>query len=145
MMSEDKLKHSLAVANKMVEIGKKYNMTEEELQDLFVLGFNHDIAYGVSLDALNHGIIGGEILKRNGYKYYMEVYYHGKPDCEYSSKYLTILNMADMMIDKFGNDVGYDKRLEDILNRRRENSIQYTNCVKLVDKLKEIEKIGKLE
>lgn len=144
-MNQDKLKHSLAVANKMVEIGKKYSMSSEELEDLFVLGFNHDVAYGISDDVLNHGIIGGDVLKRNGYKYWKEVYYHGKPDCEYNSKYLTILNMADMMIDKFGNDVGYDNRLEDILKRRGKNSIQYTNCVKLVASLKEIEKTGKLD
>ena len=42
-MDEDRLKHSLAVARKMVEIGKEYNLNDKELQDLFVLGINHDI------------------------------------------------------------------------------------------------------
>ena len=44
-MDEDRLNHSLAVANKMVEIGKNLNLEESDLQDLFVLGYNHDIGY----------------------------------------------------------------------------------------------------
>ena len=44
-MDESRLKHSLAVARKMVEIGREYNLNDSELQDLFVLGFNHDIGY----------------------------------------------------------------------------------------------------
>ena len=36
-MDEDRLKHSMAVARKMVEIGKKYNLSEQELEDLFTL------------------------------------------------------------------------------------------------------------
>lgn len=39
-MDEDRLKHSIAVARKMIEIGRKYNLNlnENELQDLFVIG-----------------------------------------------------------------------------------------------------------
>ena len=40
-MDEDRLKHSIAVARKMIEIGRRYNLNEFELQDLLVLGFNH--------------------------------------------------------------------------------------------------------
>ena len=67
MIDNDRLKHSLAVARKMFEIGKKYNLKDDELQDLFLLGFNHDIGYEYE-DNSNHGHIGGEILKRNNYK-----------------------------------------------------------------------------
>lgn len=45
MINNDRLNHSLAVARKVVEIGKKYNLNDNELKDLFVLGFNHDIGY----------------------------------------------------------------------------------------------------
>lgn len=45
MIDNDRLNHSLAVARKMIEIGKLYNLKDDELQDLFVLGFNHDIGY----------------------------------------------------------------------------------------------------
>ena len=41
-MDEDRLKHSIAVARKMIEIGRRYNLNEFELQELFVLGFNEE-------------------------------------------------------------------------------------------------------
>ena len=43
MIDNDRLNHSLAVARKIVEIGKLYNLKDDELRDLYVLGFNHDI------------------------------------------------------------------------------------------------------
>ena len=133
-MDEDRLKHSLVVARKMVEIGKEYNLKEEELKDLFILGFNHDIGYEYE-DNSNHAHMGGEILKRNGYKYWKEVYYHGNIYSKYTSLYLEILNKADMQIDKYGNDVGYDKRLEDIKSRYGENSKVYNDVKILIEKL----------
>lgn len=136
MIDNDRLNHSLAVARKMVEIGKLYNLKDDELQDLFVLGFNHDIGYEYG-DNSNHEYIGGEILKRNNYKYWKEIYYHGDIKSEYTSVFLKILNKADMQIDKYGNDVGYDKRLEDIKNRYGKDSDVYNKCCKIVDKIRE--------
>ena len=135
-MDNDRLKHSIAVARKMIEIGREYNLSEEELQDLFILGYNHDIGYEFSIDNTEHNIIGGQILKNNGYKYWKEVYYHGNPNAEYNSLFLKILNMADMQIDKYSNDVGFDKRLEDIKNRYGIESSTYINCSKIVNKIK---------
>jgi len=103
-MDEDRLKHQVAVARKMVEIAQSK--------------------------------IGGEILKKSNFKYWKEVYYHGEVNIEYESAYLTILNQADMQIDKYGNDVGYEKRLEDIQNRYGTNSKTYKTCCKLVDKIR---------
>ena len=60
MINNDRLNHSLAVARKMVEIGKEYNLNDSELQDLFVLGFNHDIGYELGTNE-NHSVIGGNI------------------------------------------------------------------------------------
>ena len=40
-----------------------------------------------------------------------------------------------MQIDKYGNDVDYVKRLEDIKNRYGENSTTYKNAEILVTKL----------
>lgn len=134
-MDNDRLIHSISVARKMVEIGKRRNMSEEELQDLFILGLNHDIGYEIGTSDL-HGEIGAEALKRNNYKYYKEVYYHGKLQNEYSSIYLTILNQADMQIDKYGNDVGYDNRLLDIKSRYGEESRIYLDCKELVDSIR---------
>ncbi len=134
-MDNDRINHSLAVANKMVEIGKEKKLSEKQLQELFLLGFIHDIGYRFGTNE-NHNIIGANILKENNYKYYNEVYYHGIPNSEYKSAYLDILNYADMSIDKYGNDVGFDKRLEDIKNRYGEDSKQYINCVKIINELR---------
>ena len=134
-MNNDRLKHSYAVANKMVELGKERKLSNEQLKELFVLGYLHDIGYQYGTNE-NHNDIGGNLLKENNYKYWKEVYYHGVPDSEYKSLYLDILNTADMMIDKSGNDIGFDKRLEDIKNRYGKDSIQYINCVKIVYELK---------
>ena len=138
-MDFDRLKHSISVGRKMIEIGKKYNLSDQELKELFLLGYNHDIGYEFSDKVTNHNRIGGEILKNNGYKYWQEVYYHGEPDIQFKSLYLDILNQADMQIDKYGNDVGYKKRLEDIKQRYGINSIQYTKANQIIE-LIELEK-----
>ncbi len=75
MIDNNRLNHSLAVAKKIIEIGKEYNLNDDELQDLFILGFNHDIGYEYGNNS-KHAHIGGEILKRNNYKYWKEIYYH---------------------------------------------------------------------
>lgn len=135
MIDEDRLKHSIAVARKMVEIGRNYNLNDDQLQELFVLGYNHDIGYEYG-DNKNHRIIGGNILKQNNYKYWQEVYYHGEIESKYSSLYLNILNKADMQIDKFGNDVGYNNRLKDIGIRYGKDSDIYKKAEELINNLK---------
>lgn len=134
-MDDDRLKHSLSVARKMVEIAKRKNLVEEEQHELFVLGLNHDIGYEYG-ENTNHNIIGGNILKESNYKYWKEVYYHGNPDSPYKSLYLDILNMADMQVDKAGNNVNYAERLEDIKNRYGIDSKQYKDSKKIIDNIK---------
>lgn len=134
-ISGDRLKHSIEVARKMRKIAIDNNMNEDDAENLFVIGLNHDIGYEFN-NPNNHNKIGGEILKKTNFKFWKEVYYHGEIDCDYDSTYLKILNMADMQIDGKGNDVGYEKRLEDIKNRYGENSNVYKKCLKLVNNLK---------
>ena len=134
-MDKDRLNHSIAVARKMVKIGQNYNLNEKQLQELFILGYNHDIGYEYGNNE-NHRIIGGNILKQSNYKYWREVYYHGEIECEYCSLYLDILNKADMQIDKYGNDVGYDNRLEDIKNRYGKESNIYNKAKILINNLR---------
>lgn len=75
-MDENRLKHSIAVARKMVEIAKSKNMSDEEIKNCFIIGYNHDIGYEFTKNGINHNIIGGEILKNINFKYWKEVYYH---------------------------------------------------------------------
>ena len=133
-MDKDRILHSYGVANKMVEIGKLLKLDNNLLDDLFIIGINHDI--GCEFDKNNHAVVGGNKLKEVGFKYYKEVYYHGRIQDEYNSLYLDILNMADMMIDKYGNDVGYDKRLKDIESRYGNDNAIYKRCLELVDYLR---------
>jgi predicted hydrolase (HD superfamily) len=135
-MDEGRLKHSLAVARKMVKIAKENDMPDEEIKACFIIGYNHDIGYEFAINGTNHNKVGGNILKNNDFKYWKEIYYHGIVDSNYKSIYLDILNQADMQIDKYGNDVGYDKRLEDIKNRYGEKSEIYLNCTKLINKIR---------
>ena len=61
-MDENRVKHSLAVANKMVELNKKLNK-----EDIFLIGYLHDIGYKFlrnNHDISMHNKIGGEILKK---------------------------------------------------------------------------------
>ncbi len=134
-MDEDRLRHSIAVARKMVEIAKSKNLSDEDIKNCFIIGYNHDVGYEFTKNGNNHNTIGGEIL-RNNFKYWREIYYHGEINVEYKSQYLDILNQADMQIDKYGNDVGYDKRLEDIKSRYGEDSEVYNKCCKIVDKIR---------
>lgn len=133
-MDENRLKHSLAVANKMIELNNGL-----DAEKLFLIGYLHDIGYKFTSDKPKHNIVGGELLKKEGFAYWKEIYYHGEADCEYNSKYLFLLNKADMMIDNKGNDVGYDLRLKNIKERYGIESIQYIKAKKLVQKLKEQE------
>lgn len=132
-MDDNRLKHSIAVARKMVEIAKSKNLNEEQIKNCFIIGYNHDIAYEFAKNGINHNKIGGEILKNINFKYWKEIYYHGDVNPEYESLYLDILNQADMQIDEYGNDVGYIKRLEDIKNRYGENSQVFNKCIELVN------------
>ena len=135
-MDNDRLNHSYAVAKKMMEIAKEYNLSEEDIKNCFLIGLNHDIGYEFSTSGIDHNKIGGQLLKDNRFKYWQEVYYHGDINCQYKSIFLDILNKADMQIDKYGNDVGYDKRLEDVKKRYGEDSIIYKNCMILIESLK---------
>ena len=135
-MDLDRLKHSYSVAIKMQDIGKKLKLESNQINELFILGLNHDIGYQFTNNHTIHNRIGGEILKQTNYKYWKEVYYHGNPDSEYNSLYLDILNEADMQIDKYGNDVGFDKRLEDIKERYGENSKPYICSKMIIDRIK---------
>lgn len=71
-------------------------------------------------------LLGGGILKSQGYKYWKEVYYHGVANCEYQSKFLDLLNWADMRIDSAGKEVSLDGRLEEL-------SVRYNVPLKELD------------
>ena len=132
MIDENRIKHTLAVAKLMKDNALKLGLDKEEM---FTLGMLHDIGYEF-IDGEKHTEIGGEILKKQKYKYYKEVLYHGVVNCEYKSRALVLLNFADMHINLKGNFVSFNERLEDIKTRRGENSPQYINSKLIILELK---------
>lgn len=97
MISSDRMAHQLSVARDLVEHARlRGSYSEQELQDLFVLGYLHDIGYEFATDPDDHEAIGGEVLKRLGFTYWAEVANHGNPESSYSSAELDLLNSADM-------------------------------------------------
>ncbi len=134
MIDETRKKHSFAVA----ELMKEYEMNRggKNAEELFILGLLHDVGYefvdqnGFSL----HNKIGGEALKRQGYKYWKEVYWHGIYNSPYQSEYLDILNWADMHIDHKGQKVSFEERLDGISSRYG-IPMQELESKKLIDEL----------
>ena len=74
-------------------------------------------------------------MKKQGYKHWKEVYYHGVANCKYKSKLLDLLNWADMRIDSSGNEVSLDGRLEE-LSKRYNVPVKELNSYPIVCELK---------
>lgn len=129
MISSDRMAHQLIVARDLVEQAQsRGTYSEQELQNLFVLGYLHDIGYEFATDPDDHAAIGGEVLKRLGFTYWAEVANHGNPEGSYSSAELDLLNSADMHTSSTGERVTYAERLQDIADRYGEDSPRYQNA-----------------
>ena len=132
----DRIKHSLAVAKKMKEMAAENpNKYPVEPDDAFVLGLLHDIGYEFASEQKEHAHMGSSILKKQGYKYWQEVYYHGIPQDEYDSPMLRLLNYADMITGPAGEYMTIEQRIEDIAERYGEGSWQDLEARKLAEKL----------
>ena len=119
MISQDRKQHIYGVAEFLKNYAISQNMPQEDVESLYTLGLLHDIGYEFleEKDYIKHIVGGGGILKKLGYKYWKEVYYHCVAGAEYSSKFLDLLNWADMRIDSSGNNVSLDGRLEELSTR----------------------------
>lgn len=137
-ITQDRLVHSLGVARIMQEIVKKYpqhfQCTPEEI---FYLGLLHDVAYEFVNDVTTHEHVGGELLRREGYKYWKEVFYHGDPDTHYHSEELWLLNYADMVVGPHGESMTIKERVDDIMRRYGKESIQYSKAYRLAHMIEE--------
>ena len=138
MIQEHRKKHIFAVAELMQRYGQERDYSAEQCNELYTLGLLHDIGYAFleEKDYEKHEMVGGEVLHKQGYKFWKEVYYHGVANSPYQSEYLDLLNLADMHIDSEGNYVGLDERLEE-LSKRYNVPIKQLNSYPIVCELKE--------
>lgn len=136
---DNRMRHMQKVAEYMLENADKYNLDKDEM---YTLGLLHDIGY--LFGAENHEINGENLLKKENYKYANIVGLHGLTPNEFLIKFgkdipieLILLWEADMSININGENVGFDKRLEDIKSRHGENSRAYITSKERVEWLKE--------
>lgn len=136
MIFDDKrMAHSIAVAIKLKQLSQKLSDKKEYAEDMFYLGLLHDAGYEFSNIQEEHEQRGGEILKRNGYKYWREVYYHGNPNPPISSPELFLLNYADMTTGPNGETMTLEERVSEIAQRYGEATSQYKTALLIAKQL----------
>lgn len=128
--------HSLGVANLMYLRAKQKHWSKKRCEEMFMLGFFHDIGKRVSDDTLYHNKVGGLYLQSFNYPHYKEIYYHGEYKPNYSSDELDLLNACDMLVDKNGNRVNEMKRLQEVANEYGKYSKRYKDSIKKVNELR---------
>ncbi len=117
-IDDNRKKHIWAVAELMRKFALEKGFSQQEADDLYLLGLLHDIGYAF-LEKENyslHNKVGEEFLKKQGYVHWKEVSFHGVAKSPYQSKFLDILNWAKH-IDSKGNFVSFEERLKDISSR----------------------------
>lgn len=115
-ISEQRLRHELRVAKKMRNLVLKHpEICSASPDDMFSLGYLHDCGKGYG--DIEHARVGGEVLKREGFRFWKEVSHHGNPFTSYHSPELDLLNWADMTVTPNGKDIAIEKRLEDVERR----------------------------
>ena len=137
MIDNNRMMHIMGVSRLMKQKASLLGLDEKEM---FILGFLHDFGYEFQ-DLNKHAIFAGEIMENMGFKHYKEIMFHGDIDAEYKSLALDLLNWCDMHIDGKGNFVTFEERLNDIKTRHGENSLAYKNCLTMVDRLRNNEKL----
>ena len=103
---------------------------------MWLLGFLHDV--GKRFEGFdNHEEVGFRILDNANYSNAPFVRDHGTvPKGDTISLVDCFLKTADMSVDQYGRDIGFDARLEDIKLRHGEDSEVYKNSKKIIEFLK---------
>ena len=145
MITQSRWQHILGVARKAKILADKLKPNDTQYaEDMFLLGIMHDLGYEFIESNASHAATGGEILKRNNYRYWQEVSLHGDETVENMSDELFILNCADMSTGPNGEDFTFDERLNEIAARFGEDADAYKKCVIEVEKLKSDKRYEKI-
>lgn len=141
-LKENKGRHMLGVAGFMHDHAEALGLDPHEM---YLLGVLHDIGY--IYGAKGHAEKGGKLLFNQGYKLAKCVSWHDETPQRYMEMNLVdeppieliLLWMADLSVDTEGQVIGYDARLEDILNRYGAEDVNYVNAADTIKYLKEWE------
>ena len=146
MITESRWKHILGVARKAKALALKLKSDNGKYaEDMFLLGIVHDLGYEFVESNASHAAVGGEILKRSGYRYWQAVALHGDETADNMTDELFILNCADMMTGPYGEDFTFDERLEEIASRFGTESVIYKKCAEEIEKLKADARYAKIK
>ena len=133
--------HSLSVAKLMAKFSHLINRHPE---DMFLLGYIHDIGYAIGGENSNHNLYGGKLLMQNNYPYSKEILNHGIIT-DYNSDELTLLNICDMSVNSKGEIVTFENRKKDIAERYGINSKEIQKFDALRTKIEKTEIYKKIK
>lgn len=131
--------HMLGVARYLMRLSKECGLSEEAAQEMYVLGFLHDIGYELASPE-EHAEVGGEVLRRAGFEYWEAVKRHGVHQNTPTSMALKMLNVADMHVTAEGQEVSLAERLEDIATRYGEDSPAYRESCLIAEDVKSFQR-----
>lgn len=133
-INENRLHHLLGVARACYSYGKDiFHWEEEKLREMFLIGFLHDVGYEFVEDPIQHEEVGGTILEQLGFHYAQEVASHGDPYSTFTSQELFILNLADLTVSHDGTPCTMQQRLDLVIQRYGENSIQAKRLQEMIN------------
>lgn len=137
MITDERLTHIIKVARTAQRLAECLRPNDKEFaEDMFLLGLVHDVGYEFSEGGKFHSKIGGEILRRNAYRYADAVTKHSYlTDGELPDE-LYLLYCADMMVDTKGIECSLQERVNDIKKRYGADSVPYQDSLKKIEKLK---------
>ena len=146
MITSARWQHILGVARRAQALAEKLRPNDDLfVQAMFLLGMLHDFGYEFAEDPGKHPQIGGEILKRQGYRYWREVENHGNADITEVSDELFILCFADLTTGPNGENFTVRERIDNIAQRYGKESRTYKKAVVAVERLQADPRYRKIE
>jgi predicted hydrolase (HD superfamily) len=141
-ITDNRMDHTIAVARKCYDLARQeYGMSEENSRKAFIMGFLHDIGYEFATEASAHPDIAVDILTSftsiEWDQMIFAIMTHGKPQKFLGTTYQAILNEADLTVNSKGEPVSMEERCEGIKARYGQESIQYCNSVKMIEKIRD--------
>lgn len=138
MIDENRKKHIFGVAEKCRLLAVWLQDERCNPDEMYLMGFLHDIGYILPDGAANHAETGAIFLDRqasgylSGYKYSYAIQQHGSPDAYLIDPVVWILQEADMTTDYDGKEVTYLDRMRHIEERHGKDSEAYKRALLVV-------------